>query len=111
MEVLGLNDIRDCVFKGDIGACVMMAVGALPWGKILKAKKFGEAALRAGKAVMRWMDEMRWARRLLAKADEAATLAARQADDVAATAARRVKRPRPAAHARKPGTVSHQTPP
>ena len=91
MEVLGLNDIRDCVFKGDIGACVMMVVGALPWAKILKAKKISEALWRAGKAVMRWIDEVRWARRLLARADEAAAVAARQADDVAATAARRVE--------------------
>ncbi|MEK8106461.1 RHS repeat-associated core domain-containing protein [Micromonospora sp. M12] len=39
LEVLGINDIRDCVTKGDIGACAMAVVGALPWGKILKARR------------------------------------------------------------------------
>ncbi|WP_433230023.1 polymorphic toxin-type HINT domain-containing protein [Micromonospora sp. CA-248260] len=88
LEVLGINDIRDCVMKGDIGACAMAVVGALPWGKIFKAKKIGEAAMRAGKAVLTWFDEMKWAQRVLAQADEAAALATRQADDAAAAVAK-----------------------
>ncbi|MEU7959808.1 polymorphic toxin-type HINT domain-containing protein [Micromonospora humida] len=88
LEVLGINDIRDCVMKGDIGACAMAVVGALPWGKIFKAKKIGEAAVRAGKAVLTWFDEMKWAQRVLAQADEAAALATRQADEAAAAAAK-----------------------
>ncbi|MEU8217271.1 RHS repeat-associated core domain-containing protein [Micromonospora taraxaci] len=88
LEVLGINDIRDCVTKGDIGACAMAVVGALPWGKILKAKKIGQAMLRAGKAVMTWFDEMKVARRVLAQADEAAALFAKQADEAAAAAAK-----------------------
>ncbi|WP_144056931.1 polymorphic toxin-type HINT domain-containing protein [Micromonospora lupini] len=88
LEVLGINDIRDCVMKGDIGACAMAVAGALPWGKILKAKKIGQAMLRAGKAVMTWFDEMKVARRVLAEADEAAALFAKQADEAAAAAAK-----------------------
>ncbi|WP_326559433.1 RHS repeat-associated core domain-containing protein [Micromonospora sp. NBC_01796] len=87
LEVLGINDIRDCVMKGDIGACAMAVVGSLPWGKIFKAKKIGEAMVRAGKAVMNWFSEMKWAQRVLAKADEAAAAAARQTDEVAEAAA------------------------
>ncbi|MFY1674294.1 RHS repeat-associated core domain-containing protein [Plantactinospora sp. WMMB334] len=86
MEVLGLNDIRDCVMKGDIGACAMAVVGSLPWGKILKAKKIGEAIWRAGRAVMSWFNEMKWAQRVLTRADEAAAAAATQVDDLAQAA-------------------------
>ncbi|MFJ8582613.1 polymorphic toxin-type HINT domain-containing protein [Micromonospora sp. NPDC093277] len=88
LEVLGVNDIRDCVMKGDIGACAMAVVGALPWGKIFKAKRIGEAMFRAGKAVMTWFKEVKWAQRVLAKADEAAALMAREADDAAAVVAK-----------------------
>ncbi|MEV0607139.1 RHS repeat-associated core domain-containing protein [Polymorphospora rubra] len=89
MEVLGINDIRDCVMNGDVGACVMSVVGALPWGKLFKAKKIGEALWRAGKAVLSWFDEIKWAQSVLRRADEAAAAAAKQAaDDAAATAAK-----------------------
>ena len=87
MEVLGINDIRDCVMNGDIGACVMAVVGALPWGKILKAKKISQALWKAGKAVLSWMDDMKWAKSVLRRADEAAAASAKQADE-AATAAK-----------------------
>ncbi|MBM6402797.1 hypothetical protein JQN72_00870 [Phycicoccus sp. CSK15P-2] len=66
LEVLGVNDMLNCFTKGDLGACAMMVVGALPWGKILKAKKIGEAVWRAGKAFLRHLDDVKWADEVLA---------------------------------------------
>ena len=61
MEFFGINDILDCVQNGDIGACAWALVGALPLGKFLKAKKIIGAFWDAGKAVLRWLDEVKWA--------------------------------------------------
>jgi RHS repeat-associated protein len=85
MEILGINDIIDCL-KGDIGACVMTVIGALPWGKIFKAKKIAEALWRAGKAVFKFFEEIKWARAILRGAEEAAE-AAKAAAAAAAKAA------------------------
>ncbi|QSB13575.1 hypothetical protein JQS43_18560 [Natronosporangium hydrolyticum] len=68
MEFFGINDILDCVQKGDIGACAWALVGALPWGKVLKAKKIIGSFWDAGKAVMRWRDNTRWADDVLRRA-------------------------------------------
>lgn len=67
-EVLGINDIQNCFTKGDVGACVSMAVGALPIGKILKAGKIGKALMRA------W-DAFRNHKRAVARADDILTQA------------------------------------
>ena len=85
MEFLGINDILNCL-KGDLVACVSMVVGALPWGKIFKAKKIAEAIFRAGKAVVTFFQEMKWARAILKGAEDAAK-AAKQAAAAAAKAA------------------------
>jgi hypothetical protein len=61
LEVLGINDIRDCFGKGNVGSCISMAVGFLPWGKILKAKRIGEALFRAFRGFVRHQRDMRWA--------------------------------------------------
>ena len=45
MEFLGINDIMNCL-KGDLGACVSMVVGALPWGKIFKARRSSRPSSR-----------------------------------------------------------------
>ncbi|MDF5751879.1 polymorphic toxin-type HINT domain-containing protein [Spongiactinospora sp. TRM90649] len=81
MEILGINDILNCL-KGDLGACVSMVVGALPWGKIFKAPKIIEAIWKAGKAVINFFQQLKWARAILrgaAKAAEAAKAAAAKA--------------------------------
>jgi len=85
MEFLGINDILNCL-KGDLVACVSMVVGALPWGKIFKAKKIGEAIFRAGKAVVTFFQELKWARAIIKGAEDAAK-AAKQAAAAAAKAA------------------------
>ncbi|MEV4625257.1 polymorphic toxin-type HINT domain-containing protein [Micromonospora sp. NPDC049523] len=90
MEFLGINDILNCI-KGDLGACVSMVIGALPWGKIFKAKKIAEAIFRAGKAVVTFFQEIKWARAILQGAEQAAqaakAAAARAAAEAAAKAA------------------------
>ncbi|GAA1858059.1 polymorphic toxin-type HINT domain-containing protein [Myceligenerans crystallogenes] len=86
MEVFGVNDVLNCL-KGDIGACAMVIVGALPWGKIFKAPKIIEAVWNAGKAVIRFFEELKWAKQILAGAKKAADAAA-AAKAAAAKAAR-----------------------
>ncbi|MFC5290282.1 RHS repeat-associated core domain-containing protein [Actinokineospora guangxiensis] len=100
MEVLGINDIRNCFTNGDIGACVMMVAGAIPWSKLLEAGDIIGAVWRAGKAVFKWFDEVREADRILdsaahaaaaaPKLDDVGAVAARQADDVGSAGARQV---------------------
>ena len=93
MEFLGINDIINCL-KGDLMACVSMVVGALPWGKIFKAKKIAEGIFRAGKAVITFFQEIKWARAIIAgaeKAAEAAKAAAAAAAKAAAEKAAKVK--------------------
>ena len=85
MEFLGINDILNCL-KGDLGACVMLVVGSLPWGKIFKAKKIAEAIFRAGKAVITFFQEVKWARAVIEGAKNAAEAAARAKAAAAAAA-------------------------
>lgn len=74
MEFLGVNDIISCL-QGNLGSCVSMVIGALPWGKIFKAKKIAEAIFRAGKAVVTFFQELKWARAIIRGAQEAAEAA------------------------------------
>lgn len=93
MEFLGINDLMNCL-KGDLGACVMLVIGALPWGKIFKAKKIAESIYRAGKAVVTFLEELKWARAIMrgaAKAAEAAKAAAAAAAKAAAEKAAKAK--------------------
>lgn len=71
LDVLGINDIKNCFTQGDIGACAMMIAGAVPWGKIFKAKDIVEGGIKAFKAFMRWQDEAREAEALIKRADDA----------------------------------------
>ena len=86
MEILGINDIINCL-KGDIGACVMAVIGNLPWGKIFKAKKIAEALWRAGKAIWKFIEDIKWARAILRGAEDAAKAAAAAAAEAAKVAA------------------------
>ncbi|MGH3488723.1 MAG: RHS repeat-associated core domain-containing protein, partial [Actinopolymorphaceae bacterium] len=74
MEFLGVNDLLDCL-NGDIVGCVSLVVGMLPWGKIFKAKKIAEAIYRAGKAVITFAKEIKWARAVIKGAKNAAKAA------------------------------------
>ncbi|WP_327090121.1 type IV secretion protein Rhs [Nonomuraea sp. NBC_01738] len=87
LEVLGINDIVNCV-SGDIGACVSMVVGALPWGKIFKAPKIAKGIGKLAKGFMKWMDDLKWADDVIKQADDAAAAAAKKGDDVASGAAK-----------------------
>jgi RHS repeat-associated protein len=98
MEVLGINDVLNCL-KGDLGACVMAVVGSLPWGKIFKAKKIGEAIWRAGKAVVTFLKELDWARAILRGAERAAEAAKAAAAAAARAAAQKAAAAKAAAEA------------
>ncbi|XVS66395.1 RHS repeat-associated core domain-containing protein [Actinosynnema sp. CA-299493] len=98
MEFLGINDIVNCL-KGDIGACVSMVIGALPWGKIFKAKKIAEAIFRAGKAVVTFFQELKWARAIIQGAEKAAEAAKAAAAAAAKAAAEKAAKARAAAEA------------
>ncbi|MEV4533980.1 polymorphic toxin-type HINT domain-containing protein [Asanoa sp. NPDC049518] len=98
MEVLGINDILNCL-KGDLGACAMAIIGSLPWGKIFKAKKIGEAIFRAGKAVLTWFKQMDWARAVLRGAERAAEAAKAAAAAAAREAAQKAAAAKAAAEA------------
>ena len=98
MEVLGLNDIRDCFTKGDIMACVMMVSNFIPWTKIAKIPKIARALKRAYDAYKAFEKKLSWAKDILKratrKADEAADTVADTAagavDDVAGAGAKQV---------------------
>ncbi|MDX8031923.1 RHS repeat-associated core domain-containing protein [Lentzea sp. BCCO 10_0856] len=98
MEILGINDLMACL-KGDIGACVMTVIGALPWGKIFKAKKIAEALWRAGKAVFTFFKELEWARAILRGAERAAEAAKAAAAAAAKAAAEKAAAVKAAAEA------------
>ncbi|MBB5802860.1 RHS repeat-associated protein [Saccharothrix ecbatanensis] len=93
MEFLGINDIVNCL-KGDIGACVSVVIGALPWGKIFKAKKIAEAIFRAGKAVVTFFQELKWARAIIQGAEKAAEAAKAAAAAAAKAAAEKAAKAR-----------------
>jgi len=78
-DISGYNDVRDCL-QGNIGACAMAIAGVVPFGKIAKTVK---AAIKAAKAVIHWFERVKWARRVLREADEAAGATARYQDDLA----------------------------
>ncbi|RPF21149.1 polymorphic toxin-type HINT domain-containing protein [Myceligenerans xiligouense] len=102
MEFLGVNDLMDCL-DGDLGACVMLIVGSLPWGKIFKAAKIGEAVYKAGKAVLAFSGELRWAQKILTgakKAKQAAEAAKAAAAKAAREAAQKAAKAKAAAAAK-----------
>ncbi|WP_271223043.1 RHS repeat-associated core domain-containing protein [Streptosporangium carneum] len=98
MEIMGINDVLNCL-KGDIGACVMAVIGALPWGKIFKAKKIAEAIWRAGKAVFTFFEEIKWAKAILRGAERAAEAAKAAAAKAARAAAEKAAAAKAAAEA------------
>lgn len=109
-DLSGFNDIKDCI-GGDVWACGSLALdAAMPFAG--KAKKAFQALKTAWKMYNRWSDEVRWATRLLKRADDdakamakytedfaawkkeadAAKAAAKKADEAAADAAKKVER-------------------
>jgi RHS repeat-associated protein len=70
MEFFGINDILNCVQKGDIKACGMTLIGALPFGRAFKAIASLPVLVRAGKAVVNFLQQRKWAQGILARADD-----------------------------------------
>lgn len=70
-EVLGINDMVKCFGEGDFGACASMVLGAIPWGKILKAGKIIKALDNAVGAVKSFLKQREWAKNLLGRARDA----------------------------------------
>ena len=93
MEFLGINDLMNCL-GGDLGACAMLIIGALPWGKIFKAKKIAEAIFRAGKAVVTFFQELKWAKAIISGAERAAEAAKAAAAAAAKAAAEKAAKAR-----------------
>ncbi|GAA2003177.1 hypothetical protein GCM10009799_32890 [Nocardiopsis rhodophaea] len=44
LDLVGYNDARDCLIKGDLMACLWTVVGITPWGK----QRPGVLAIRPG---------------------------------------------------------------
>ncbi|MET7426676.1 FG-GAP-like repeat-containing protein [Dactylosporangium sp. NPDC005555] len=84
LDMLGITDAVNCFTKGDIGACVMLVVGILPWGQIFKAAKIGQAMWKVGRAVLKFFDDVKWAKNVLARAEKALSKADEVADAVGA---------------------------
>ncbi|GAA3754608.1 Flp pilus assembly pilin Flp [Spinactinospora alkalitolerans] len=76
-ELIGLEDAKKCFLEGDIGACLMTLITALPWGKLLKV---GSKIPKMWRLFDRW----RSARRAKNAADEAVDGARSRLDDAAA---------------------------
>jgi RHS repeat-associated protein len=70
MEFFGINDILDCARKRDVKACAMTLVDLFPFGKMIRALKTLPVIARAGKAVLKWMDDVKWADDVLARAQK-----------------------------------------
>ncbi|MGG5259334.1 GH-E family nuclease [Phycicoccus avicenniae] len=66
LEVTGIKDIQTCFGKGDIGACISMVIGFIPWTKLAKAGKVIGALRRAWDAYFDWRREAAAADRFLA---------------------------------------------
>lgn len=94
MEFLGVNDLLNCL-NGDLGGCVSLVIGIVPWTKLFKAPQIAEAIFRAGKAVVKFTEELKCARAILKRAEDAA----RAAKEAAARAAREAAKREAAARA------------
>ncbi|MFD9939829.1 polymorphic toxin-type HINT domain-containing protein [Nonomuraea sp. NPDC059023] len=83
LDLLGVNDIINCV-GGDIGSCVSMVIGFLPWGKIFSVgADVAKGVVRVAKGFVKWQDDLKAADDVLRQADEAAAAAAKKGDDAA----------------------------
>ncbi|WP_018347650.1 polymorphic toxin-type HINT domain-containing protein [Longispora albida] len=85
MEVLGINDIRDCITKGDVMACVSTVANIIPWGKIFKLPKIAKAFERAYEAFKAFGEKLAKAKAVLRRGEVPAGAAAKKADNAAAT--------------------------
>ncbi|WP_203671742.1 RHS repeat-associated core domain-containing protein [Catellatospora methionotrophica] len=99
MELLGINDIKDCFGKGDIVACVSIVANVIPWAKLFKLPKIVKAIERAWSAVQVFWEKLRWAKRIIAQVEEFTQLARKAAKEAAEAAALAARNARIAAEA------------
>lgn len=95
LDVLGITDIINCFTKGDLLACASTIIDFVPFGQIAKVGKVVKAAIKVGKAILGWIQDVKWAKRILTSADEAAAAAEApllQLDDLAGTVATSCRR-------------------
>jgi RHS repeat-associated protein len=60
-EFLGINDIKNCFGNGDIGACISMVVGVIPWSKLFRLGELIGAVKKAWNAVTSFRGLQKWA--------------------------------------------------
>jgi RHS repeat-associated protein len=66
MEFLGINDIKSCFKDGDIGSCISMVIGIIPWSKLARVGELLGAVKRAWNAVSEFRKRQKWADEVLA---------------------------------------------
>jgi RHS repeat-associated core domain len=64
-EFLGINDIKGCFTRGEIGSCASLVANAIPWYKLGKALGLIKVLHRAYDAFKRFLKESKWADRIL----------------------------------------------
>ncbi|WP_152513382.1 polymorphic toxin-type HINT domain-containing protein [Nocardiopsis baichengensis] len=74
-DIIGYNDARDCITKGDIMACLWTVVGFTPWGKGAKLAK------NSAKIVKLW-NRFRKAKKAKEAAEKAVSTAQAKLDDL-----------------------------
>ncbi|WP_234581611.1 polymorphic toxin-type HINT domain-containing protein [Micromonospora sp. MH99] len=76
LDFFGINDILDCI-HGDLMACAFTLAGMLPVGKALqflrKAKPMAKTITKAGRALLKWTQETKWADDVLKAAESCLT--------------------------------------
>ncbi|MEH1129520.1 RHS repeat-associated core domain-containing protein [Micromonospora sp. CPCC 206061] len=70
-EFLGINDIKGCFGDGDLGSCISMVIGAIPWTKLFRIGEFVGAVKKAWKAVTGFRAAKKKADNVVEAVDEA----------------------------------------
>ncbi|WP_246036453.1 polymorphic toxin-type HINT domain-containing protein [Cellulomonas telluris] len=71
MDLIGYTDAKNCITKGDVGACISTALNAVPWGKMFKAAKVAIKAVGVGKRLVEGYSRLKTARRALSEIPKA----------------------------------------
>ncbi|HYN93100.1 MAG TPA: polymorphic toxin-type HINT domain-containing protein, partial [Pilimelia sp.] len=88
-EFLHVDDLNGCFGRGDIGACISLAVDIIPWSKVFELPKLISAIRRAWSAVNAFWERQKWAVQILTQVEQfrtTARAAARAAAEAAAQA-------------------------
>jgi RHS repeat-associated protein len=94
LDLVGFNDAKKCITEGDVVACVMTALQAVPWGKLFKAAKVMVKAIGVGKRLIEGYSRLKAAKAALAaipKVTKVAEKAAAKADEAVAAGKKAVE--------------------